>query len=154
MSEKIKGWLAGFAYRLIVLGTFGRISPLVGVGIIIEQEGKILLIERADGLGYGMPGGIVRYKETVEDCVLRETYEETGYKVKITGLLGVYSGPDRDPRFRAMAISYKGVIVGGTLQKSSEGEPCWRVPSEVFGNMAFDNELILKDYLQGLPQFS
>ena len=51
MRERIKGWLAGLAYRLIVLCTLGKISPLLGAGIIIEQEGKILLIERADGRG-------------------------------------------------------------------------------------------------------
>ena len=52
MKEKIKGWLAGLAYRVIVLFTFGQISPLLGAGAIIEQDGKILLIDRSDGLGY------------------------------------------------------------------------------------------------------
>ena len=110
MKEKIKGILAGLIYRIIVILTFGQISPLLGAGIILEQDGKILLIDRSDGLGYTIPGGIVRHKETVEQCVLREAFEETGYTVKITGLVGVYSSLKRDPRFRAVAIAYKGVI--------------------------------------------
>src|SRR6266849_6695771 len=149
MKEKIKGILAGLIYKIIVLLTLGQISPLLGAGIIIELEGKILLIDRSDGLGYTIPGGIVRHRETVEECVLREAREETGYTVKITGFVGVYSSPGRDPRFRAVAITYKGGIVEGTPRGSGEGMPCWRTPEEAFGHMAFDCEGMLKDYLGG-----
>ena len=149
MKEKIKGWLAGLAFRLIALLTLGQISPMVGAGIIVEQDGKVLLIDRADGLGYTIPGGIIRYREMVEQCVLRETREETGFTVTITGLVGIYCTPKRDPRFRSMAITYMGAIVDGSMHGSSEGEPCWRVPQEVFGHMAFDCEDMLKDYLGG-----
>ncbi len=149
MKEKIKGLLAGLIYRVIVLFTLGQISPLLGVGAIIEQDGKILLIDRSDGLGFTIPGGIVRHKETVEQCVKREVREETGYEINLTGLVGVYSSLKRDPRFRAIAITYKGSIISGTQHGSGEGEPCWRTPEEVFGHMAFDCEKMLKDYLSG-----
>jgi 8-oxo-dGTP diphosphatase len=154
MKEKIKGLLAGLAYRVIVLFTFGQISPLLGAGIIIEQDGKILLIDRSDGLGYTIPGGIVRHKETVVQCVLREAREETGYNVNITGLVGVYSSLKRDPRFRAVAIAYKGFIVNGSPHGSGEGELCWRAPEEVFGHLAFDCEEMLKDYISGHQRLS
>jgi 8-oxo-dGTP diphosphatase len=154
MKEKIKGLLAGLAYRVIVLFTFGQISPLLGAGIIIEQDGKILLIDRSDGLGYTIPGGIVRHKETVEQCVLREVREETGYNVNITGLVGVYSSLKRDPRFRAVAIAYKGFIVSGSPHGSGEGELCWHTPEEVFGHLAFDCEEMLKDYISGHQRLS
>jgi 8-oxo-dGTP diphosphatase len=149
MKEKIKGILAGLIYKIIVLLTLGQISPLLGAGIIIEQDGKILLIDRSDGLGYTIPGGIVRHRETVAECVLREAREETGYNVKITGFVGVYSSPGRDPRFRAIALTYKGCIVDGAPRSSGEGTPCWRTPEEVLGHMAFDCEAMLKDYLSG-----
>lgn len=154
MKEKIKGLLAGLAYRVIVLFTFGQISPLLGAGIIIEQDGKILLIDRSDGLGYTIPGGIVRHRETIEQCVLREAREETGYSVNITGLVGVYSSLRRDPRFRAVAIAYKGFIVGGSPHGSGEGELCWRTPEEAFGHLAFDCEDMLKDYISGHQRLS
>jgi 8-oxo-dGTP diphosphatase len=147
MKEKIKGILAGLAYRMIVIFTLGQISPLLGAGIFVEQDGKILLIDRSDGLGYTVPGGIVRHRETVEQCVLRETLEETGFRVNITGLIGVYSSPKRDPRFRAVALVYRGSIIDGSLRGSGEGEACWRMPEEVLGHMAFDCEQMLKDYL-------
>lgn len=154
MRERIKGWLAGIAYRLITLLTLGQISPLLGTGIAIEQDGKILVIKRADGRGYNMPGGIVRSKETVEQCALREAYEETGYTVRITGLVGVYSSPDRDPRFRSVAVVYKGVLVSGSLRASGEGQPGWHTPKEILGQMAFDGETILQDFLNGQQRFS
>ena len=154
MKEKIKGIIAGFIFRIIALLTLGQISPILSACVIIEQDGKILLIDRSDGMGYTIPGGIVRYKETVEQCVLREVHEETGYAVTIDGIVGVYSGLTRDPRFRAASIAYRGCIVGGSLQDSGEGKACWREPGEVFGRMAFDCEDMLKDYLSGKQRLS
>ncbi len=154
MKEKIKGIVASIIFRVIALLTLGQISPILSACIIIERDGKFLLIDRSDGLGYTIPGGIVRYKETVEQCVLREAREETGYTVTIQGIVGVYSGLKRDPRFRAASIAYKGTIVSGSEHNSSEGKPCWHEPGEVFGRMAFDCEEMLKDYLSGKQRFA
>ena len=149
MKEKIKGLLAGWIFRIIALLTLGQISPILSACVIVEQDGKFLLIDRSDGLGYTIPGGIVRYRETVEHCVLREAREETGYTVTIDGIVGVYSSIKRDPRFRAVSIAYKGTIVSGSVHESGEGKPDWHSPEEVFGHMAFDCENMLKDYLGG-----
>jgi 8-oxo-dGTP diphosphatase len=154
MKEKIKGWLAGIAFRLIALLTLGQISPILSTCVIIERDGKFLLIDRTDGLGYTIPGGIVRYSETVEQCVLREAEEETGYSVAIEGIVGVYSALKRDPRLRAVSIAYRGSIVGGEMHGSGEGEPNWYAPEEVCGRMAFDCESMLKDYLSGRQSLS
>src|SRR5437588_11914269 len=106
MKEKIKGIMAGFIFRIIALLTLGQISPILSACVIIEQEGKILLIDRSDGLGYTIPGGIVRYRETVEQCVLREVREETGYSATIEDTVGVYSSLQSDFRFRAVSIAF------------------------------------------------
>src|SRR5207249_11761289 len=118
MKEKMKGFIAGLIFRVIALLTLGQISPILSACVIIEQDGKILLIDRSDGLGYTIPGGIVRYRETVEQCLLREAREETGYTVAITGLVGIYSALKRDPRFRSASITYKGTIAGGSMHGS------------------------------------
>jgi 8-oxo-dGTP diphosphatase len=154
MKEKIKGLLAGIIFRLIALLTLGKISPVLSGCVIIERDGKFLLIDRSDGLGYTIPGGIVRYKETLEQCVVREASEETGYNVKLTGLVGVYSALKRDPRLRAVSIAYRGVIVDGAERGSDEGKTCWHQPEEVFGRMAFDCEHMLKDYLSNTQRLS
>ncbi len=57
MKEKIKGLLAGIIFRLIALLTLGQISPVLSGCVIIERNGKFLLIDRSDGLGYTIPGG-------------------------------------------------------------------------------------------------
>jgi len=154
MTEKLKGLLAGLIFRLIALLTLGQISPILSACVIIERDGKFLLIDRSDGMGYTIPGGIVRYRETLEQCVLREAEEETGYNVAISSIVGIYSSPKRDPRLRAVSIAYKGSIINGKEHDSKEGQTCWRAPGEVFGHMAFDCELMLKDYLSGQQRLS
>lgn len=154
MSEKVKGMLAGLIFRFLALLTLGQISPILSACAIIEQGGKVLLVDRSDGLGYTVPGGIVRYQETVEQCVLREIQEETGYNVMLTGLVGIYSSLKRDPRFRAVAIAYKGKIIDGSESHSGEGKTCWHEPEEIFGHMAFDCEMMLKDYLSSQQRLS
>jgi len=154
MKEKIKGLLAGLIFRIIALLTLGKISPIVSACIIIERDEKLLLLERSDGLGYTIPGGIVRYNETVEQCVLREAREETGYRVEMQGFVGVYSSLTRDPRFRAIALVYRGEIVDGVEHSSNEGTICWRTAEEVLGKMAFDCSDMLKDYISGQQSLS
>src|SRR5205823_12198953 len=154
MKEKIKGFVAGVIFRVIALLTLGQISPILSACVIIERDGKFLLIDRSDGLGYTIPGGIVRYKETLEQCVLREAQEEAGYNVAITSIVGIYSSPKRDPRLRAVSIAYKGSIINGKEHDSKEGQTCWCTPGDVFGHMAFDCELVLKDYLTGQQRLS
>jgi 8-oxo-dGTP diphosphatase len=149
MTEKIKGLMAGLVFRLIALLTLGQISPILSACVIIEKDHKFLLINRSDGMGYTIPGGIVRYRETIEQCVVREAQEETGYNVKLNGIVGIYSSLERDPRFRAVSIAYKGTIVNGTEHDSGEGKVCWCTRQEVCGHMAFDCEKMLKDYLAG-----
>lgn len=56
-------------------------KPRVGVGILVIKKGKILLGKRkgAHGSGfYSPPGGNLEFKETVEECTIRELNEETG----------------------------------------------------------------------------
>ena len=154
MKEKIKGFLAGVIFRIIALLTLGQISPILSACIILERDGKVLLIDRSDGLGYTIPGGIVRYKETIEQGVVREAREETGYDVRITDIVGIYSALDRDPRLRAVSIAYKGSIISGTEHGSQEGETGWYEPEAILGRMAFDCDSMLKDYLSGQQRLS
>lgn len=58
-------------------------KPRVGVGIIIIKDNKILLGKRKGSHGsgyYAPPGGHLEFKETVEDCAIRELAEETDLK--------------------------------------------------------------------------
>jgi 8-oxo-dGTP diphosphatase len=64
----------------------------VGVGVLIERDGKYLLIKRAAEPDKGMwsvPGGLVEVGERVKDAAVREAVEETGLSIEIVERLGV-----------------------------------------------------------------
>jgi len=59
--------------------------PRVGVGVIINKDEKILLLQRKNSHGEGtwcFPGGHLEFNENLEDCAKREVKEETGLKIK------------------------------------------------------------------------
>jgi 8-oxo-dGTP pyrophosphatase MutT (NUDIX family) len=65
------------------------------VSVVIEREGRVLLLQEADedyGL-WNLPGGHVEPTETIREGAIRETLEETGLTVTLTGFIGVYTGP-------------------------------------------------------------
>lgn len=57
-------------------------------GILVDSSGQILLMYSKKFNLYSFPGGGVEDKETPQDAVLREIYEETGYKCRILKALG------------------------------------------------------------------
>src|SRR6266704_4916794 len=70
------------------------LNPKVVAGTIPEQDGRVLLTRRSINPGHGLwtfPGGFVDFGERTTDAAVRETLEETGLSVSVTGLLGVYS---------------------------------------------------------------
>lgn len=59
--------------------------PLIGIGVIIIREGKILLGKRRNAHGAGSwccPGGHLEYGESLETCARREVKEETGLEIE------------------------------------------------------------------------
>ena len=59
-------------------------TPRVGVGVIIERNGQVLLIKRTNVHGAGTwstPGGHLEYGESPEECAIREVKEETGVNI-------------------------------------------------------------------------
>jgi 8-oxo-dGTP diphosphatase len=68
-------------------------SPLVGVGAVIIDAGRVLLVKRGHAplLGeWSIPGGLLEVGETVRQAVVREAQEETSLTVETGELLGVY----------------------------------------------------------------
>ena len=58
--------------------------PKVGVGLLIFKGDKVLMGKRKNAHGEGFycgPGGHLEYLETIEDCAIRETREETGLEI-------------------------------------------------------------------------
>src|SRR5438477_12935743 len=83
--------------------------PPIAADVIIEMEGRIVLIERKNfPPGWAIPGGFVDVGEPVELAAIREAREETSLEVELTALLGIYSRPDRDPRGHTVTAVYLG----------------------------------------------
>ena len=80
--------------------------PVVGIAVAGQaSDGRFLLIRRGDSGKWALPGGTLEWGERMRDAITREVEEETGARVLELGdLLGVYSAPERDPRFHAVTV--------------------------------------------------
>ena len=86
-----------------------------GVFALINDQGALLVCERADGKGWNLPGGGVAAGETDETALVREVKEETGLQVEVLEPVGPGLGfkDDTAQAFRCRAI-------GGTLVTTEE----------------------------------
>ena len=80
--------------------------PVVGlVAVATDASGRVVLIRRGDTGEWCLPGGTLEWGETLRSTLPRELMEEAGVDLlEAGGLLGVYSNPDRDPRFHAVTL--------------------------------------------------
>ena len=75
----------------IFMGDLGPRSPLVGVeGALFDDQGRILLTQRADNGKWCMPGGLAEVGELPSEVLQREVREETGLSVQPVRLVGVF----------------------------------------------------------------
>jgi 8-oxo-dGTP diphosphatase len=102
-------------------------SPLVGVGAVIIQDGRVLLIRRGHAplLGeWSLPGGVLECGETLRQATIREAREETGLVVETGELLGVYErvirSDDGRVRYHYVLIDFLCRRVEGALQAGSD----------------------------------
>ncbi|HWV11100.1 MAG TPA: NUDIX hydrolase [Pseudomonas sp.] len=67
-------------------------NPHITVATVIEDQGRFLFVEELKGgrLVLNQPAGHLEPDESLRDAALRETLEETGWDVELTGLLGIY----------------------------------------------------------------
>lgn len=114
-----------------------------------EFRGIVLIERKNPPHGLALPGGFVDRGERVEAALVREMQEETGLEVRIKRLLGVYSDPDRDPRFHTVSVVYvaeaEGEPKGADDAKRADIYPIEKIPME---KLVFDHARILEDYLQ------
>ena len=66
--------------------------PACGV-LAVDERGRVLLQRRRDTGQWALPMGKMELGETPSECAIRETREETGILVEVTGILGVFSDP-------------------------------------------------------------
>ncbi len=117
--------------------------PIVGVGAVILDEGRVLLIRRGHEPLKGtwsLPGGAVETGETLEDALVREVLEETGLAVEVGPLVEAVDRIIRDEdgkvEYHFVVVDYACRVRGGTLIPSSDAAAAQWVP--IAGIDAYD----------------
>lgn len=91
--------------------------PVQGAQVAIVERGRVLLQFRPWPPGWELPGGHCEPGEDPAVTAVRETEEETGYQVRIAGIVGVYSW--RGLRSAGDAV-FLGQVIGGAPRRSIE----------------------------------
>lgn len=116
------------------------INPKVAAGVLVEDNGQVVLVRRgvAPRVGYwGLPSGFAEYDETIEETAIRECMEETGLEVELNELLGVYSFTS-GVHGRGVLILYSAHIMGGELKAGDDAsEVSFFAPDELPREIAF-----------------
>ncbi|HEY4157493.1 MAG TPA: NUDIX hydrolase [Polyangiaceae bacterium] len=91
--------------------------PVVGIAAVAKTpDGRYVLIRRSDTGDWAIPGGTLEWGETLRTAIERELREELGTTLVSLGeVLGIYSNPDRDPRFHAVTIVVEATVAPPTL---------------------------------------
>lgn len=125
-----------------------RRSPSLAVDVVIKTRGGVVLVKRAREPYKGkwaIPGGFVLYGERVEAAAAREAREETGLKIRLQKLVGVYSDPERDPRGHVISACFLARPAGGELRPASDATEVKIFRHIPWRELAFDHARILKD---------
>jgi 8-oxo-dGTP diphosphatase len=101
--------------------------PIVGVGGVIIDAGKVVLIKRKyEPLKghWSLPGGMVEVGETLEAALTRELLEETGLSVDVGPVIEVFDRITRDEerrvRYHYVLVDYLCWLAGGALRAGSD----------------------------------
>ena len=125
--------------------------------VVADEQGRILLHRRSDNDRWSLPGGAMELGESIAGCAVRETLEETGLEVEVTGIVGTYSNPghvfaydDGEVR-QEFSICFAARVVGGAPRVSEEStEVAWFRPEAIAGlPMVEAMRLRILDFLGG-----
>lgn len=108
------------------LGREGEIRIGCSATIFDVKREKALLTRRTDNGRWCLPGGHLEAGESAAEACEREVWEETGLKVRVTRLIGVYSDPDQlviyadGNKAFFVILSFEAEIISGELGLSDE----------------------------------
>jgi 8-oxo-dGTP diphosphatase len=98
-------------------------DPKVGVGVLVVQDGKILLVRRTmmpEQGKWSIPAGFLDRGEDPKETAEREALEETNLQVKIERLVDVYF--NRPGEGASIFILYRARLMGGELRPGDDAD--------------------------------
>ena len=112
---------------------------------MIDSEGRILLLRRADERIWGLPKGTVEPGETLEETAVREVQEETGIRVRIltplTEIQYRFYSPRDDANVEKRVVYFLAERVGGRLKPEPGFDDVrWLTRAEALRRLHFEND--------------
>lgn len=126
--------------------------------VAVNDAGEILLIRRTDNDNWALPGGAMDLGESLPDAARRETVEETGVEVEITGLVGIYTDPrhvihytSNDEVRQEFSVVFVAKPLAGEPTSSDESREVHWVAPDAVGSLRMDRSMRLRidQYLSG-----
>lgn len=123
-------------------------NPVPTVDIIIEFENRgIVLIKRKNmPFGWAIPGGFVDYGESLENAAIREAREETSLNITLIRQFHTYSDPNRDKRQHTISTVFIARAEGTPIASDDAVDIGVFNQKTLPPTLAFDHDLILRDY--------
>jgi ADP-ribose pyrophosphatase YjhB (NUDIX family) len=116
------------------------LNPSSAVGVIVRTDEGVLLVKRRFEPYKGkwvIPSGFIEYGEDMREAAVRETLEETGLEVELTGLHAAESCFD-DPRGNTILVLFDGKIAGGVLEPGDDADGAAFFPLDRLPEIAFE----------------
>lgn len=126
--------------------------------VVVNDAGEILLIRRTDNDNWALPGGAMDLGESLPDAARRETVEETGVEVEITGLVGIYTDPRHVIHYTSngevrqeFSVVFVAKPLSGQPTPSDESREVHWVAPDAVGSLRMDRSMRLRidRYLSG-----
>ncbi|MGI6374736.1 MAG: NUDIX hydrolase [Anaerolineae bacterium] len=123
-------------------GIVHYVNPIVAAGALVDADGQVLLVRRAVAPREGywaLPAGYAEVGEHPEETALRETFEESGVRAELDGLLAVMTfGGNREP-FGVLLLYAAHANSTATCAGDDASEARFFAPGQLPENIAFEN---------------
>jgi ADP-ribose pyrophosphatase YjhB (NUDIX family) len=117
--------LISFFFNCLNLLMGGNLPPFTCASVIVEVDGRFLVIQRPNG-NIAFPGGFSRWQEHPTQTARRECKEETGLLIHVGDLVGYQSYSSFNAtRMSVVNLVFRGEVIGGKLCDSIEGHAIW-----------------------------
>jgi len=127
----------------------------IGLGIVLNKNGEVLIIERAKEekggdnvtLSWAFPGGKIEEGETKEIAVQREVYEETGYRIEVVSVISERRHPQFPVYIYYLECKLKDDTRIGSPQDEEIRQMIWVSPSKLDNYFTTDIDKKVAEYL-------